>query len=214
VTAGAWTLVALAGLVAVVDWYGAGTDNRQLRYVAKPLTLVLLIAAALTLHPVNETMRTWFVIGLVFGLLGDVFLMLEGEQWFVPGLGSFLVCHLCYIPGFIAGGVTRTWVIVGGVVVAAAVATVAPRVVRGARSRDPKLLVPVSVYVGVISVMVAFAVGTTVPLVIAGAVLFYLSDLMIGWSTFVTDVRGAELFIITTYHVAQALLVISLAIAR
>lgn len=213
-TTGAWTLVGLAGLVALIDWYGAGTDNRRIRYVAKPLTLVLLIGAALALHPVDHTMRTWIVVGLAFGLLGDVFLMLEGEQWFVPGLGAFLICHLCYIPGFIAGGVDRTWVIIGAVAVACAVALVAPSVVSGARSRDAKLFVPVSVYVLVISVMVAFAVGTTVPLVIAGAMLFYLSDLMIGWSTFVTDVRGAGLFIITTYHVAQALLVISLAIAR
>lgn len=213
-TTTAWILLAVAAVVAVTDWTAVVIGNDRLRYVAKPLTLVMVIAAALALQPVDPTMRTWFVIGLVFGLIGDVFLMLPDEKWFVFGLGSFLICHLCYIPGFIAGGVDRTWAIVGGVVIAAAVSAVGPRVWRGARARDAALAAPVAVYIAVISAMVAFAVGSTVPLAIAGAALFYLSDLMIGWSSFVGDVTGSGLFIITTYHVAQALLVISLAIAR
>ena len=213
-TSAAWVLIAVAAAVAVVDWCAVVAGRQTVRYVAKPLTMVVIIAAALALHPVDGTMRAWFVVGLVFGLIGDVFLMLPDEKWFVFGLGSFLICHLCYIPGFVAGGVDRSWAIVGAIAIALAVSVVGPKVLAGARSRDATLTVPVAIYMAVISAMVAFAIGSTVPVAIAGAVLFYLSDLMIGWSSFVSDVRGSDLFVITTYHVAQALLVISLAIAR
>jgi uncharacterized membrane protein YhhN len=74
--------------------------------------------------------------------------------------------------------------------------------------------VPVSVYVLVISTMVVTAVGSTVAVAIAGALLFWISDLTIGWSTFVRDVGGSRLVIIVTYHLAQVLLVASLAVAR
>jgi len=214
VTSAAWVLIAVAAAVAVVDWCAVVAGRQTVRYVAKPLTMVVIIAAALALHPVDGTMRAWFVVGLVFGLIGDVFLMLPDEKWFVFGLGSFLICHLCYIPGFVAGGVDRSWAIVGAIAIALAVSVVGPKVLAGARSRDATLTVPVAIYMAVISAMVAFAIGSTVPVAIAGAVLFYLSDLMIGWSSFVSDVRGSDLFVITTYHLAQALLVISLAIAR
>lgn len=213
-TSAAWVLIAVAAAVAVVDWCAVVAGRQTVRYVAKPLTMVVIIAAALALHPVDGTMRAWFVVGLVFGLIGDVFLMLPDEKWFVFGLGSFLICHLCYIPGFVAGGVDRSWAIVGAIAIALAVSVVGPKVLAGARSRDATLTVPVAIYMAVISAMVAFAIGSTVPVAIAGAVLFYLSDLMIGWSSFVSDVRGSDLFVITTYHLAQALLVISLAIAR
>jgi uncharacterized membrane protein YhhN len=48
----------------------------------------------------------------------------------------------------------------------------------------------------------------------AGAILFYLSDLTIGWSRFVRDFRGSRLVVITTYHLAQILLVASLVVTR
>ena len=41
------------------------------------------------------------VTGLAFSLAGDVFLMLKG--YFIPGLASFLVAHLCYIALFRQG---------------------------------------------------------------------------------------------------------------
>ena len=43
--------------------------------------------------------RAWFVAALVLALAGDVFLMLPGD-WFVPGLGSFLLAQLGFAVGF------------------------------------------------------------------------------------------------------------------
>ena len=73
---------------------------------------------------------------------------------------------------------------------------------------------PVSAYLVVISAMVAFAVGTTVWAAALGAGLFFVSDLAIGWSRFVADFPRSPLVIMSTYHVAQFLLVLSLTLAR
>jgi uncharacterized membrane protein YhhN len=69
---------------------------------------------------------------------------------------------------------------------------------------------PVGAYMLVISAMVASAVGTGLALAVAGAVLFYVSDALIAWTRFVHDLPHGRLAVITTYHVAQALLVLSL----
>jgi uncharacterized membrane protein YhhN len=209
-----WLLVAALGL-AVGDWIAVGAGNRRAESLFKPATMLPLIAAALVLEPADETMRVFFVVALCLSLLGDVFLMLpDQDRFFVPGLGSFLLAHVAYIAGLLAGGVSGVALALGVLLVAVAILTVAPRVVNGARSMDPRLGVPVLAYVLVISVMVASAVGSVVPAAIGGAVLFYLSDLAIGWSRFVREFPASRLVIITTYHTAQVLLTVSLVVDR
>ncbi len=213
-TAASWLMLVAFG-VAVCDWIAVSVGSRPGEYVFKPLTMVVLIAAAIAIDPVNGAERGWFVAALVLSMLGDVFLMLPDEEtWFVPGLASFLLGHIAYVVGMSHGGVDSTALVVGIVVVAAAVVTVGPKVFRSARQTDRRLAAPVAAYIGVISVMVATAIGTTVVAAIVGAVLFYLSDLTIGWSRFVKNFPASRMVIITTYHAAQMLLVLSLVVGR
>jgi len=208
----AWALIVLAAVIAVVDWVAVGTGNLRLEYVAKPATMVPLIVAAAIIDAVRPDQTVWFVAALVCSLAGDVFLMLpNSERWFVPGLGSFLIGHLAYIVGLVVGGIDTGPLLVGIVLVIGGLALVAPRIVRGAAATDRRLGPPVLAYISVISIMVAFAIGTTLPLAIAGALAFYLSDACIGWSRFVAEFPRSRLAIITTYHAAQLLLVLSLA---
>ena len=58
------------------------------------------------------------------------------------------------------------------------------------------------------------AIGSGVTVAIAGAGLFFASDLAIGWSRFVDEFAHHRMVIIVTYHVAQILLVGSLVVAR
>ena len=209
----AWLLVA-TGVLAVLDWIAVGLGRRTFEYVLKPATMVPLIAAAVVLDPYSDAARRWFVVALVFSLVGDVFLMLPNEDLFVFGLGSFLVGHLAYVVGLLVAGINPLALALGVVVVAMLIAVLAPPLVLGARRQEPRLGVPVLVYVLAISSMVACAIGSVVPAAIAGALLFYVSDFAIGWSRFVRDFRGSRLVIITTYHVAQVLLVVSLVASR
>jgi uncharacterized membrane protein YhhN len=209
-----WVLIAATLAVAVVDWWAVARRNKPLEYVFKPLTMVVLAAAAVAAPDLTggaAAARWWLVAGLACSLAGDVFLMLE--DLFVPGLASFLVGHVAYVVGLSRLGVEWWAVGIGVVVVAVAMAVVGRRVVAGAGRTDRRLTGPVTAYMAVIGVMVVTAVGTRNPAAIVGALLFWFSDACIGWSRFVDDFHGAKLWIITTYHLGQIGLVLSLVAA-
>ena len=96
-------------------------------------------------------------------------------------------------------------------VVLVAAAVIGSRVVRGAAADDERMTGPVAVYMAVISLMVVMAFGTAVPIAIAGAVLFYASDGILGWNKFVEPVPHGRLAVMTTYHLGQIGLVLALA---
>lgn len=200
-------LLIAAGAAAIGNWVSVGWDRRTGIYVCKPLTLVLMIGAAITLDPASSSTRTWFVIALVLSLAGDVFLMLPSDA-FVPGLASFLLGHIAYVVGLNQAS-DGTWLFAIPVVLIAAV--LGMRLVRGIRaSRHPELIAPVIAYVVTILIMVSSAVACGNPVAAVGALLFMTSDALIGEDRFVRSRRWQPLAIIVTYHVAQALLVISL----
>lgn len=208
-------LLAIAVLLAMLDWIAVIIGSRPMEYVFKPATMVPLIIAAVTLDSPSGAMAAWFTVALVLSLMGDVFLMLpDDEKWFVPGLGSFLGGHAAYVVGLIVGGVTGIGLVIGVVVVVVLIALVAPRIIAGASAKDRRLGPPVMAYLFMISTMVACAIGSGVTAAIVGALFFYASDAAIGWSKFVKPFRSSGLFIIMTYHSAQMLLVVSLLVAR
>ncbi len=204
-----WALAA-AALAAIVDWRAVAARNRRLEYVAKPAVMVALIAAAMLSDASSATVRTWFVVALAFSLAGDVFLMLEREQ-FLAGLASFLMGHLAYVAGMVAGGLTVAWLGAGTLVAIAAVATIGRRIGSAVATRDARLTLPVGTYIIVISVMLAAAVGTGNTPAVTGAALFYLSDALLGWNRFVAPLPRGRLAVIVPYHVGQALLVLAIA---
>lgn len=197
-------------VVATVDWIAVVRDDRRTEYVAKPLTMVLLVATALALDPSNGTARGWFVAALLFSLAGDVFLMLPRDL-FVPGLASFLVGHLAYIVGLRYLGTSAAGFLIGVVIVGLALPVLGPRIVGAIRNTDDAgLAVPVVVYMTVISGMVVAAGASGVALALAAAVAFYVSDALIAWTRFITGLRHGRLAVMITYHLAQIGLVVSL----
>lgn len=223
-TGTALLLFALAMVAAAADWIAVdqGTameaveggrrsaGNQLVEYVAKPLTLVLLVAAALAIDPAETDVRMWFVAALVLSLIGDVFLMAP-QDLFVPGLASFLLGHVAYIVGFVVAGMDPSRFGIGLVLVALAITVIGLRVLQAVRAGDePELQTPVLAYMLVISAMVACAIGTGNPVAVLGAVLFYASDSLIAWNRFVGPTRRGRLAVITTYHLAQGALVLSL----
>jgi uncharacterized membrane protein YhhN len=209
VTVAALVALVLAGLLAAGDWYSRWRDNSALEYVCKPGTLIALIAAAALLDPQTSAVRAWFVAALGFSLMGDVLLMLPREQ-FVGGLGAFLVAHVCFIGGFVAGGLGGLALALSVVGTGVVLAPVAHRVLRGVRANEPGLQPPVVAYLVVIGVMLAAAVASGNPIAAVGAVLFVTSDSMIAWSKFVAPFDAAPVAIMVTYHLAQAGFVLSL----
>jgi uncharacterized membrane protein YhhN len=86
--------IAVAALLAIV---GAVWPIDALHYAAKPLATMLCIGFAVAgREGVSARYRRWIVAGMTCGLLGDVLLMLPGD-WFVFGLGAFLLGHIAYL---------------------------------------------------------------------------------------------------------------------
>jgi uncharacterized membrane protein YhhN len=209
VNAPAVVVLTLTAVVAVLDWLAVATDRRRAEYVLKPLVMVGLITTALTLDGVDPAVRVAVVVALVLSLAGDVFLMVP-RNLFVAGLASFLAAHVAYVVAMLIVGSGGAGLVVGLVVVALAVLLLGTRIVRGARAADPALVGPVALYLAVISAMVATAAGTGGPAIVVGAVSFYVSDAVLGWTRFVSQFRHSRVVVMVTYHVGQTLLVLGL----
>lgn len=200
-------LLIAAGVAALGNWISVARKHQTGIYVGKPLTLLLMIGAALALDPVSSSARTWFVIALVLSLAGDVFLMLPTDA-FVPGLASFLLAHIAYVVGLNQDTDGRWLFAIPVVLIAGVLGT---RLVRGIRAGGHTELVgPVVAYVVTILVMVSSAVASGNAVGAVGAVLFMTSDSLIGEDRFVKSRPWQPVAIMVTYHLAQALLVISL----
>ena len=215
-TDAAWVLLALTGVVAAVNWWsvagtdpGVGREGRWVEWVSKPGAMVGLIAVALAIDPTDGTRRWLFVVALALSLAGDVFLMFPKER-FVQGLAAFLLAHLFYIAG-LARDASLVGVLLAVVPVALFVVLVGGRIVQAVREKDRRLVPPVIAYLLVISAMVTLALGVGEAIVGLGALLFYASDAMIGWRKFVRRFRFDRVAVMATYHVGQALLVLTLA---
>src|SRR6478735_8296932 len=171
--------------------------------------MVLLILAALEIDPSSDFARGALVVGLVLSLVGDVLLMVPADL-FVPGLSAFLAAHVAYVIALVALGVSGGGLLVGLVVVALGAVFVGRRILAGARASDPALVAPVGAYLGVISLMVVCALGVGSFFAVTGALLFYASDAVLGWTRFVADHPRGRIVVMVTYHLGQIGLVLAL----
>ena len=206
----AWLLFATAIAFAAVDWFAVARGIRHLRWVSKPVVILCLIPIPPLLSGPTGPQRYAFVTALFFSLVGDIAL-LKDERWFRVGLAAFLLAHLAYGGGFLAGGVNRGLLIYSVVAVGIVSLGLGGRILRSIlRSGRRGVAVPVSAYLLCISAMVALAAASGKPLALAGAVLFYTSDGLIAWNRFVGPLPSAQVPVIVTYHLGQAGLVLSL----
>ena len=207
----AWLLLTLAAGSSVTDWIAVTHSNSRLRWVSKPGVIVLLLGVALALHPASTAQRDVFAGALFLSLVGDVYLLLHGDRWFLAGLVAFLAAHLAYIDGFLLAGLNRGLLVDSAVAVAVISLLLGGYLLRSLlRGPDRRLAPAVTVYLLAISAMVALAGATGRPAAVAGAGLFYLSDSLIAWNRFVRPLTWGPLAVIVAYHLGQAGLVLSL----
>ena len=208
----AWGAFALAAVASTGDLVSILRHDKRLEYATKPAVMVLLIAAAVLLHPASQGERALFVVALVLGLAGDVFLMLP-DDYLIPGIAAFLAGHLAYAAGFRFAGFAFVGLAAGLVVVAATAGIFLRRilnaVVTGGR---PQLRNPVIAYAMVISLMTVSATASGNVVAAAGGLLFFFSDVIFAWYRFVKPVPWGQPVNIVMYQAGQALLVLSLAV--
>lgn len=203
--------------IAVLDWYAVWTENEKLNWFTKPATmLALLLWLGWSGGFTGKLM--WFGLALLFGLLGDIFLLLP-HRYFIVGLAAFLVGHLAYVAGFWfnpAQLYLPNFIMM--VLIGIVLYLVAPIILNGMRGKDSakKLKIPVLVYMFIISLMVFFASSTlfradwkptAAGLAVSGALLFFCSDTMLAYREFVGTFPQARFWVRITYHLAQIALI-------
>ncbi len=206
-------LLAVAGVVALVDWWAVATARRRVELVAKPATMTLLVAVAATYGDAPADVRTWLVVGALLGVVGDVALLGDGETAFMSGLGAFALGHLAYVAAALSAGTDPVWALPGVAFVVALLGfRFASRTLPGAVAHGGRVLGGAVVfYAVVISAMVISAWATTIWLAAVGAMLFAVSDWVLGHQRFVGPLPGGRLSVMIPYHVGQALLIVGLA---
>ena len=193
--------LAIAGIIAVLDWWAVGTDRRRIERWVKPAVMVFLIAAAVLIPTESEAIRWCIVVGLVFGLIGDVLLF---QDHFIPGAAAFLVGHLAYVVALLLVPQEPRGLLVGLVIVLLVAIIVGRKIVAGAWRRSRVLGGIVAAYMVVIGIVVILAVGSSSVVIEIAALLFLTSDALLAWARFVGPAPGGRVAVMITYQLAQA----------
>lgn len=225
-------LILIACLIfAVLEWIFEFKKIKLGIYLTKPTMMILLIIwvwlfaeVPQLLTGIESSSVIWIIIGLIFCLGGDVFLMFP-ERFFMPGLISFLLGHISYIVGFgmpISKLGNEMAAILIAVVLLFLAGWVYVRLATGMQvSGKKRMRIPVLFYTIVITVMVFSALMTLFNddwymfssiLVSVGAILFLVSDIMNAWVRFVERIPNQRLWIMSTYHLAQLCIAVGAAL--
>jgi len=208
----AWGVFVIA---ALANWWAVAAGNRSIVRVSKPTALVALIGVAVAGGAAHSTAGRWLIVALALCLAGDVFLLGATERAFLGGLTSFLLGHLGYVVVFVSLGLAEpAWGLIG--LMALVAVLIATRHVIPAAHREGGALLAgaVAAYMLVIGAMVVTAWMTGDWLIGLGALTFMVSDSILAVAKFVRRPRQAELAVMATYHVGQALIIAGVLGAR
>jgi len=205
-----------AGLESLALWKGW----HKLEYVVKPAVMICLFIWLVATAGLQGALL-WFGIGILFSLMGDVFLLFI-NRFFMFGLIAFLLGHIAYLIGFnvpIPQSLS-VWAFVLAIVIGLGTVRLLRRIVDGVRSKQKRLVVPVIIYSTVITLMLLSAMITlsrldwdaaAAILVSLGAFLFYLSDIILAWNRFVAPIKNSRMLNIGIYHLAQIAIIVGVA---
>ncbi len=195
-------LIGLGGFALFL--LGLALDHSALRLLSKPLPLIALLLWV-RLAPV-DAYRRWISLGLLLSLVGDILLEWPADL-FVFGLGAFLIAHLCFFVAYL--GDSRRPALLALAITA--VFGVGMFSLLAQNGLGP-LQIPVALYALTISAMLWRALARLGVATInrrsawlgaVGALLFVLSDSLIGVNRFVSPFAGANIAIMFTYWLGQ-----------
>lgn len=189
----------------------------ELHWVTKSL-LVLSLMVFVALSKVSFRQFPTLYFALFFSMLGDVFLLFQenSEIFFMSGLGSFLAAHLCYAHLFFKSMGPKEhemprrmlFFLVGILLYGAGLILVLWPGLN-------ELKLPVIAYAGVLMLMSIGAWNRdpkvnpgSFSLVLAGALFFIASDSLLAVNKFVWELPAAHVLIMSTYGIAQLLIVL------
>jgi uncharacterized membrane protein YhhN len=178
-------------------------------YFTKPL-IMISIMIYFFLHTQNQRsfQDKLMLIAFFFSMLGDTFLMFQGEKYFMFGLGSFLITHLFYCFVFSRNKLKMNLL---ARIFLFSFSLIMLFVLKN--SVNTSQLIPIIVYMITITFMaITAAERNTNPesyrMVLIGAALFVLSDSLIAINEFVNRIPFSTILIMGTYVLAQYLIAV------
>lgn len=200
-------LPALIVIMGILYIFVIPDEPQAVKLLFKLIPMWMIIAYGYLHMPSNRKSCHWMIgIGLFFCMLGDGLL-----GWFIVGLSAFLIGHLFYVTAFINRwrfSAIRFFMIVP---ILAYASFMSWHLIQALIHDDNYALgAPVLLYIIVISFMTWSAIMTGNKLAIVGSLLFAVSDSILSWDRFVSDIVFAGPLIMTTYYAAQFLIASSL----
>jgi uncharacterized membrane protein YhhN len=190
-------VIICAGLYIVFD-----IMNKQvLKYIFKPATTLLVITLVLVKTNGNYELYSIFIItGLIFSLIGDIYLMLPDDKFF-KGLVSFFVAHIFFVISFVIGfGPYFDILLLIPAIVYAIVFLIK------ILPKTGELKIPVLLYSGMLVLFLWQATGrfyyladSSALFTFTGAIMFVISDSILGYSKFIKKSHLSTLLIHVTY---------------
>ena len=194
-------------LMSLIYIFAIPSKPEAIKMLFKLIPMWLILFYAYKQIPDKKSRPHWIIwSGLFICMLGDGLI-----RWFVIGLAAFLIGHLFYIAGF-----SRYWrftklsllmilpiglygFVMGYHVIAALL-----------QNHMDTLVVPVLMYIVIISLMSWTGFLSHNIWAIIGSILFVLSDSILSWNMFVSEIPHSDILIMTTYYTAQFLIAHSL----
>jgi uncharacterized membrane protein YhhN len=207
-------ILGLGGFLLVVLLYFEKKDHPLGRIVTKSLLSLLFVVTAFLQPHANGAFSHYLKAGLILCLGGDIFLALSGLKWFRAGLVAFLLGHVLYILSFNFLIPFKDWFSPGDFLVL----SISLGACRWLWPYLGAMKIPVLTYVAVITLMVfgAWAIFERADLPLAakglifwGAVLFYLSDILVARNQFIKKEFLNRLIGLPLYYTGQFLLAFS-----
>lgn len=208
-------IAAAAAALLTAVLYFESRGRWRLYLPLKTLLSLLFVAAAVLQPRPLDAYFVYLLAGLLLCLAGDVLLAVPGQRAFRIGLVAFLLGHLGYVLAFVRISQPRGLAFWTGTLV---VLVVSAFVFRWLAPFLGRMKGAVLAYVAVISLMVIAALavagnpglrpaGRT--LILAGAVLFYVSDLFVARNRFVGPAFTNRLCGLPLYYTGQFMLAFS-----
>ena len=205
-----------AAIIFIIRQTAVIMKKKFIRLISTPMITYFICAIAVS-GAIHSTIQyKWLIIAaLGLSVIADSVLMAENPYLFIHGLIFFLAAHILYIIVF-SNWYDFAWIdIPAGIILLAMMAYLIYRFYKGGKLGSR--LIPVIVYMTALSLVVYFSVNGAFRedsamnyLRMSGAILFYISDAIIGWTQFVKRYKFTTFYVWLFYAPGQFLIALSM----
>lgn len=212
-------ILAIGGLLAILEWAAVARHNYKLEYFAKPATLLALILwFAMQTQGIDTPLRWLFLLGLALSLLGDTLLMFPAKR-LREGVIAFLLAHVAYVFAFNSMGLIFNAASIALAIALLIIVVVLLRIILAGIQKSGKdsMRIPITIYAVVLGGTTWSAVTTFLRtdwllvdafFLASGSLLFMGSDILWAFDHFVREQPSGRVVQLAAYHIGQYMMAI------